>query len=159
MQLLLVFGTMTVRLSELIDERTMIRPLLLQHIDPPQRLLDEVLPRMRLLMSFVLVAPQMQCLNEERKRQPVADERDQDDGEGDHDERIPRREGRSARERERDRERSGQRDDATHPGPRQQDDFGRAERLRFARDEPLPGGHAEDPQGSHREEGDAHDDA
>ena len=57
-QLLLVLGPVPVARAQLIDKRAVIRPLLFEVVDPPQRFLDELLPRMRLLVALVRVASQ-----------------------------------------------------------------------------------------------------
>ena len=157
-QLLLVLGAVLVARAQLIDERLVIRPLRFELVDPAERLPDELLPRMRLLVARVLVAAEVQCADQERKREALADQRNQDHGERDHHERISRREGRPARKRRGDRERGRERYHPAHPGPGEHGRFRDGQRLPRTLHDSLPCRHAEDPDGPHRDEGDADED-
>ena len=153
-----VLGAVPVGLAQLVQQRAMARPHRVQLVDAPRGRLEQLLSCERFLLAGAGVLAEAQRADERGQRQPLPDQREDDDRERHDDQRLARRERRAVGHRQRQRERGGERDDAAHSGPGEDRHVRDSQRLRFSQDEPLPSGHAQDPEGANRDERDAHRD-
>src|SRR5437762_11604853 len=156
-ELLLVLRAMPVARPELIDQRFVIGPLLLQLIDSAERLLNQLLACVRLLVALIAVAPQAERPDDERQRQTLTDERHEDDREGNDDDRVARRQ-RIAGQRDGEGERRRERDHAAHARPRQDEGLSKSGAPLIVRQQRAKA-HPDDPERADSDERNAHEDA
>ena len=111
---------------------------------------------MRFLVAVIGIAPETESPDHERQRQTLTDERYQDHGERDDDDRIARRR-RAGGHRDRQRERRGERDHAANAGPRKHDRLPQTNAPLTLRQE-LAEAQGRDPDRADNDERDAHED-
>ena len=109
---------MAVLRPQRVDQLEVAGPLRCQLLDPADGRLRRGLAGVRLLVAVAAVRGDPQAADDERQRQPLADECRQDHGERQEDQQVALREGLAVAERRRQGERRRQRDDAAHAGPR-----------------------------------------
>ena len=90
-ELVLVIGAVLVRGAQLIEERSVPRPTLVEVLDPLHRLADELAARLGLFrVPIVVAAPEPHGLDHERQGQALAGERHENHRERDRDDRVAR---------------------------------------------------------------------
>ena len=140
-------------LAQLVDQLAVAGVLDLEVVEPPERRLDRRQARLGLLGVGAGRRDDPSRRTSHGRRQPLADERGEDDAEGQEDDEV------ALGEVERERERRRQRDRAAHPRPGDDHD-GLRRRRRVARPDPLaqhPGqvGRREDPHEAGDDDGQA----